>query len=98
MKIYVVTMYRWGDNENHSYVVGAFVDDPDKAIRLGKEMMEYRGRKYEPEVVCFDDVTDPPKVTTILKLGDVSPRPILRSCGSLGKDGGIKDGGKQDSV
>jgi len=63
MKIYVVTMYRWGDNENHSYVVGAFVDDLDKAVQLGHEVMEYRGGKYEPEIVSFDNSTDPPRMT-----------------------------------
>ena len=37
MKIYVVTMYRWGDKENHSYVVGAFVDDMVQAVQLGTD-------------------------------------------------------------
>lgn len=68
MKIYVVSMYRWGDNEGHSYVLGAFVDDPNKAVKVGIEHMEYRGNKYSPEVVCFDDSTDPPERTIIFKL------------------------------
>jgi hypothetical protein len=65
MKIYVVTMYRWGDRENHSYVVGAFADDEERAVRLGKEMHEYRGGKYDPEVVCFDHSTNPPTMTVV---------------------------------
>ena len=49
-KLYVVTMYRWGDKECHSYLWGVFTDK-DKAIEEGYEEMRSRGNKYEPEVV-----------------------------------------------
>lgn len=50
MKFYIVTMYRWGERDNHSYVLGVF-DDEQEAIRAGKEHGEHRGGKYDPEVI-----------------------------------------------
>jgi hypothetical protein len=73
MKIYVVTMYRWGDKENHSYVIGAYVDDMDKAVRAGEDEYEWRGHKYDPEVVCFDHSTDPPTMTVVKSLESRRP-------------------------
>jgi hypothetical protein len=49
MLIYVVTAYRFGDRELHSYVVGAF-DTAEKAIKQAKIEREWRGGKYECEV------------------------------------------------
>jgi 2-polyprenyl-3-methyl-5-hydroxy-6-metoxy-1,4-benzoquinol methylase len=49
MKVYVVTAYRWGDREKHSYVVGAF-DNEENAIKEAKLETEWRGGKYECEV------------------------------------------------
>ncbi len=50
--LYVVTMYRWGDREKHSYVIGVF-DDEDKAIGAGVKEEQYRDGKYKAEVLGF---------------------------------------------
>jgi|WetSurMetagenome_2_1015567.scaffolds.fasta_scaffold08132_7 hypothetical protein len=43
--VYVVTMYRWGNYENHSYVLGVF-DTNIKAKNAGKREEKFRGGKY----------------------------------------------------
>lgn len=52
-KCYVVTAYRWGNHELHSYVVGAF-----DSFDLAKKAAEYeevcRGGKYDCEIICFE--------------------------------------------
>ena len=53
MKIYVVTMYRWGDRECHSYVEGAYID-PVVAETMGEHEAIDRGGKYEYEILEFD--------------------------------------------
>ena len=51
--IYVVTMYRYGDREKHSYVLGVW-DDKEQAIWEAKNEQDYRGgNKYYPEVLEF---------------------------------------------
>lgn len=52
-KVYVVTMYRWGDKETHSYVIGAFTKK-QRAIDECQKEEEYRGGKYNGEVLEFD--------------------------------------------
>lgn len=47
--IYVVTGYRWGLRDDHSYVV-AVDPDFDKATQLAREELEYRGGKYAMEI------------------------------------------------
>ena len=48
---YVVTMYRWGDRDNHSYVVGVFTKK-NLAIKYAEKEKENRGgTKYYPEVL-----------------------------------------------
>lgn len=44
-KIYVVIAYRWGDENNHSYLVGV---TPRKhcAIDMAQKENDYRGGKY----------------------------------------------------
>ena len=75
MLIYVVTAYRFGDRELHSYVVGAF-DVAEKAIKHAKLETEWRGGKYECEVRSmelndslkyknFNVVLDLPKMSNI---------------------------------
>ena len=59
MKIYVVTAYRWGDREEHSYVVGVF-DNEENAIKQAKLETEWRGGKYECEVRSME-LNDPLK-------------------------------------
>ena len=51
-KIFVVTAYRWGDREAHSYVVGAY-DNSDLAKEAADNECKYRGGKYECEVIEF---------------------------------------------
>jgi len=51
-KIYVTTMYRWGNKERHSYVI--FVGfSKYKAIESGTSEFDSRGGKYSPEVIEF---------------------------------------------
>jgi len=49
MNIYVVTAYRFGDRESHSYVVGAF-DNEEESLKQAKLEREWRGGKYQCEV------------------------------------------------
>lgn len=50
-KYYVVTMYKYGDNECHSYVYGIF-DKKDKALKEAEaEQIARGGNKYYPEVL-----------------------------------------------
>ena len=48
-EIYVTIMYRWGDHECHSYLLGVY-NKKHKAIEEGKKEKEWRGGKYAPEV------------------------------------------------
>ena len=47
--IYVVTAYKWGLRDNHSYVVGAYTD-LEQAKCIADSHVEYRGNKYGCEV------------------------------------------------
>ena len=50
MSVYVVTAYRWGDRERHSYVVGVY--STEGAARRAAEAEEgQRGGKYECEIL-----------------------------------------------
>lgn len=49
-EVFVVTAYRWGDRESHSYVVGVF-DSLRCAISASKKVFDDRGTKYSCEVV-----------------------------------------------
>ena len=56
-KLYVVTMYRWGDREAHSYVHGVFLKK-HAALKAGEDERMYRGgSKYYPEVLEYDHDT-----------------------------------------
>ena len=48
-KVYTVTAYRWGNKENHSYVLGVF-NKKQPAITAAETEEEFRGGKYECEV------------------------------------------------
>lgn len=49
--VFVVTMYRYGDHEKHSYVLGAF-DGLEIAKAEADKEQEYRGgNKYMPEII-----------------------------------------------
>lgn len=43
--IFIVIAYRWGENENHSYTLGAF-RRLDEARKCANSHTEYRGGKY----------------------------------------------------
>ena len=49
--ICVVTMYRYGEREKHSYVLGAY-RDRDAAIQDALVEVAWRGGKYQPEVLA----------------------------------------------
>ena len=51
-KIYVTTMYRWGDREAHSYVLYAGFSK-HAAIKAGADERTDRGNKYIPGVDEF---------------------------------------------
>jgi len=49
--LYIVTMYRWGDRDCRSYVLGAY-STKTKAEKAGQKEKEYRGgTKYSPECI-----------------------------------------------
>jgi len=49
--LYIVTMYRYGDHERHSYVLGTF-DDLELANTEANKEQEHRGgNKYYPEII-----------------------------------------------
>ena len=50
MSIFIVTMYRWGDREKHSYVLGAYLCKEQARIEAEKEYC-WRGGKYKPEII-----------------------------------------------
>ncbi len=59
MTVYVVTMYRYGDHEKHSYVLGAFTT-LTLAEKWGRIEEYARGGKYKYEfVVCTIDEIQP---------------------------------------
>jgi len=49
-KYYIVTMYRWGDKDLRSYVLGVY-DDLELATKEGEIERTFRGNKYSPEIV-----------------------------------------------
>jgi len=52
MKVYVVVMYRWGDRQKHSYVLGVWTRR-EAALKSADDEEVYRGGKYEAEVLRF---------------------------------------------
>ena len=52
---YLVTMYRWGDLEEHNYCAGCFTKKT-RAEGIGKWEREFRGGKYEPIVTEVENV------------------------------------------
>jgi hypothetical protein len=47
--IYTVQAYRWGDRDNHSYIVGVY-ESKHKAISVARAEAEWRGGKYTCQV------------------------------------------------
>ncbi len=50
MNVYVATMYRYGEKENHNYIIGVYTTR-NIAIHNGNAEILWRGFKYYPEVV-----------------------------------------------
>jgi len=48
--VYVVTMYRFGDREKHSYVLGVWSDKAEADKHANAEV-DYRGGKYKADVL-----------------------------------------------
>lgn len=49
MKVYVVTMQRWGDTESHNYVQGVFATKAEAEL-CGNAEKCWRGGKYEANI------------------------------------------------
>lgn len=49
MKLYIVQMYRWGDEDNHSYIEGVY-DTREEAEKHGKAEEEARAGKYDMRI------------------------------------------------
>lgn len=52
-KLYTVHAYRWGDRSLHSYTVGVY-SRKMKAISAANAEEEFRGGKYECEILEWD--------------------------------------------
>lgn len=50
MTLYVVTMYRFGNTESHSYLLGVY-DELYEAVMNAKGERDYRGGKYEAQIL-----------------------------------------------
>lgn len=50
---WIVTMYRYGDHEKHSYVLGVF-SSFEQALKSGNDEEEMRGGKYKSEYVVAE--------------------------------------------
>jgi len=64
--IYVVTMYRQGEREKHSCVLGAYLDQ-GAAIQDARVEVEWRGGKYQPEVLACSPNTQERQVVLPLE-------------------------------
>lgn len=52
-RMYVVTMYRYGDRENHSYVLGVYTSIARAVVAAANEESHRGGNKYFSEVLEF---------------------------------------------
>jgi hypothetical protein len=95
MSVFVTTMYRYGDREKHSYVLGVW-SSSEVAMQAGQTEALWRGGKYEPEVTEwkvdaneFDDIGEQ-RLTPLALDGavatdnqQVSPADVLEGEGTL---------------
>jgi len=51
--IYITEMLRWGDDESHHYIIGAYSTN-EEAIYAGEVEKTWRGGKYEYRVVAME--------------------------------------------
>lgn len=62
MEVYSVIMERWGDNEEHSYLIGLYSKIEDAVIE-GLSHQIWRDNKYIPKIHrCVIDSTDLVKI------------------------------------
>jgi hypothetical protein len=52
-KVYTVHAFRWGDKEQHSYLVGVF-SKKHAALKEAEKEEDWRGGKYECEVLEWE--------------------------------------------
>lgn len=71
MKIYTVTMYRYGDRDRHSYVLGVFTDKK-VALETADDEVTHRHCNYLPHVQEWEVNTKRSK--TVLALPNQSLR------------------------
>ena len=73
MDLYVVTMYRYGSRESHSYLLGCWSTLELAKLNANTEIL-WRGNKYLPEIikVILDEDNDlDTNNRTIIALGDM---------------------------
>ena len=68
MTLFVVIMYRYADEESHSYLLGVY-DDRDRAVEEGDNESMNRARKYYPHILSVQ-LNDTKIRTVILDCGD----------------------------
>jgi hypothetical protein len=75
-EMYVVTMYRYGDREKHSYVLGVY-STSELAWAHGVTEVAWRGGKYEPEVlkceVDYDDIENATEAVPMPEIKEDKP-------------------------
>lgn len=71
-KLYVVTMYRFGDRLNHSYVLGAFTHKT-RAEKRGEMERDMRGGKYMPECLELEPNQSTEDAVKVIIPLEVSP-------------------------
>lgn len=54
-RIFIVKLLRWGDRENHSYLVGSY-STYEKALEMAERAMLARSGKYDAEI--YEDIMD----------------------------------------
>lgn len=79
---YVVTAYRWGQRNAHSFVVGAY-DDLEQAKACAAAYMDYRGGKYACEVVLAGPWTENDDELSARQVHYVES-PYFGACGDAG--------------
>ena len=98
--IYVVTAYRWGCRDKHSYVVGASTNKA-RAIELAQAEPEYRGGKYGCQIIeCSDGVKTDDSVERVAyfpsRYGESCPQSSMIR--EMQNKGGIVDAGNKACV
>ena len=71
--VFVVTMYRYGNREKHSYVLGAFSNALLAEAHAQAEIL-WRGGKYKPEIIMcpIDPEMAPDENEMVARLGEIN--------------------------